>query len=127
MTIIKQLEHESKYIFIFGDLNCDLLGNRSHRATSLLNSFAQIYQLQQLIDEPTRCTASTRTLIDVVLYTNCPSKVAASGVIHLGLSDHDLIYAIRKVAIEPIVNKHMHKVVNIRNMKIFNVVALLYK
>jgi hypothetical protein len=25
------------------------------------------------------------------------------------------------------VNKHMHKVVNIRNMKIFNVVALLYK
>jgi hypothetical protein len=70
-TIIKQLEHDSKDIFIFGDLNCDLLGNMSHRATSLLNSFAQIYQLQQLIDEPTRCTASTRTLIDVV-YTNCP-------------------------------------------------------
>ena len=123
-TIIKQLEHESKDIFIFGDLNCDLLGNRSHRATSLLNSFAQIYQLQQLIDEPTRCSASTRTLIDVV-YTNCPSKVAASGVIRLGISDHDLIYAIRKVAIKPIVNKHMHKVVNIRNMKIFNVDSLI--
>jgi hypothetical protein len=55
-TIIKQLEHESKDIFIFGDLNCDLLGNRSHRETSLLNSLAQIYQLHQLIDEPTRCT-----------------------------------------------------------------------
>jgi hypothetical protein len=47
--------------------------------------------------------------------------VAASGVIRLGISDHDLIYAIRKVAIKPIANKHMHKVVNIRNMKNFNV------
>jgi hypothetical protein len=41
--------------------------------------------------------------------------VAASGVIHLGISDHDLIYAIQKVAIKPIVNKPMHKVVNIRS------------
>ena len=43
--------------------------------------------------------------------------MAASGGIHLGISDHDLIYAIRKV----VVNKPMHKVVNIRNMKNFNV------
>ena len=36
-TIIKQLEHESKDIFIFGDLNCDLLSDRSHRATFSLS------------------------------------------------------------------------------------------
>ena len=47
------------------------------------------------IREPTRITEKTKTLIDVVL--GYPSRrFAVCGNLQLGLSDHDLVYAIRK-------------------------------
>lgn len=82
---IKVLDYESKEIYMIGELNCDLLSNRTHRPTAILNSLTEIYQLEQLITEPTRCTVNTRNLIDVA-YTNCPKRVLASGVLHLGIS-----------------------------------------
>ena len=62
---IKALDHEKKE----KKINCDLNCNRGHRATSILNSLSEIYQLEQLIDEPTRCTENTRTLINVSIQT----------------------------------------------------------
>jgi hypothetical protein len=51
-----------------------------------------IYQLEQIITEPTRVTIDTLSLIDVFI-TNIPSqKVKYSGVIRLGISDHYMIY-----------------------------------
>jgi hypothetical protein len=35
------------------------------------------------------------TLIDLIL-TNRPENILSTGVIHLGISDHSLIYAVRK-------------------------------
>lgn len=113
---IKTLDLKDMEIFLLGDLNCDLLCTRNYRATSLLKSFSEVYQLEQLINEPTRCTQNTKTLIDVI-YTNRPNRVVASGVLHLGISDHSLIYTIRKISIP---NKTSHKRINIRNFKKFN-------
>ena len=97
-----------------GDFDCDLLVSRSHHATKMLKSIAEIYQVKQLISELTRCTVNSNILIDLI-YTNCPNKVVASEVIHLGISDHSLIFAIRKTAIQS--NKNTHKVVNERNIQ----------
>ena len=80
-----------------------------------LNSIYELYQLSQLINEPTRVTLTTSSLIDHVV-TNTPEKISQSGVVHTGISDHSLIYAIRKI-------KHFQKnddFVEIRNMKNFN-------
>ena len=53
--------------------------------TMKLNSIYELYQLSQLINEPT--TLSTTSLIDHVV-TNTPKKISHSGVVHTGISDH---------------------------------------
>ena len=72
--------------------------------------------MTQLISEATRITSVSRTLIDVI-YTNTPHRVVDSGVVHVGISDHSLIYAIRKIAI-PV--KANHRVATSRSFKNFN-------
>jgi hypothetical protein len=57
-----------------------------------------IYQLEQIITEPTRVTIDTSSLIDVFI-TNIAQKVKSSGVIRLGISDHYMIYVCTKDAI----------------------------
>ena len=60
----------------------------------------ELYQLTQIINDPTRITESTRSLLDVCITTS-PEKIISSGVKHLGISDHSLIYAIRKLNYVP--------------------------
>ena len=47
------------------------------------------------ITEPTRVTVKSQTLIDVILASH-PELFATCGNLHLGVSDHDLVFAIRK-------------------------------
>ena len=50
------------------------------------------------------------------MVTNTPEKISDSGVIHTGISDHSLIFAIRKIS----VIKKQENIVEMRNMKNFN-------
>ena len=59
---------------------------------------ADLYNLSQLINEPTRITASSATLIDHI-FTNSLDRVVCSGVSHISISDHSLIYAFRKLSV----------------------------
>ena len=97
---------ESKEHIIIGDLNCNYLSDRISTHLSQLQQLSLTYQFQQLINEPTRITPISSTLSDVVL-TNEPSRIIKSGVVHLGLSDHSLVYAVRKFSI-PSKNTHKH-------------------
>ena len=63
--------------------------------TQKLYSLYELYQLSQLIKEPTRITIKSSSLIGHVV-TNTPEKISQSGVLHTGISDHSLVYAIRK-------------------------------
>ena len=76
-----------------------------------------MYQLSQLIDEATRVTMTTSSLIDHIVKKTCtPEKISDSGVFHTGLSDHSLVFAIRKISVV----KKQEKKVEIRNMKKFD-------
>ena len=75
-----------------------------------------MYQLSQLIDEATWLTMTSATIMDHFI-TNKPEKISNSGVIHTGISDHSLIFAIRKVNIA---QKDKENIAEIRNMKNFN-------
>ena len=83
-------------LVILGDLNCDILrpdkGPREGRA--LMDLMIE-YNLTNLIREPTRVTATSSTLIDVIL-TNRPRSFLTSGTLDLGLSDHHLVYAVSR-------------------------------
>lgn len=65
--------------------------------TRKLLTITDVYGLQQLITEPTRITETSATLIDLI-FTNCPDKVLCSGVRHIGISDHSMVYVYRKLA-----------------------------
>ena len=91
-----------------GDLNCDL--------KALLN-ITDIYGLDQLINKPTRVTPTTSTLIDLI-FTNRPENVYCSGVSHVAISDHSLVYAYRKISI-PTLSKGVN-LITYRKLKHFN-------
>ncbi|XP_022808253.1 uncharacterized protein LOC111345238, partial [Stylophora pistillata] len=63
------------------------------------------YDLDQLIIEHTRITDKSSTLIDLI-FTNTSDRVVCSGVSHIGIRDHSLVYAFRKASIESTMNKH---------------------
>ena len=115
--LIKGIDNENKEMYILGDLNCDLLrpDKDYNIPTKKIKSLYELYQLSQLIDEATRVTMTTTSLIDHMV-TNTPEKISDSGVIHTGISDHSLIFAIRKIS----VIKKQENIVEMRNMKNFN-------
>ncbi len=53
-------------IVIMGDRNCNLLNNSSVDAKALLDNELN---LSQIIEEQTRITAQTRSLLDVIMIT----------------------------------------------------------
>ena len=63
-----------------------------------LQFLSSLYQVDQLINEPSRVTSTSATLIDL-FFTNKQENIMQSGVVHIGISDHSLIYAVRKFAL----------------------------
>ena len=107
-----KLKSEDKEVYILGDLNINVLLNGksilekknissfsdSHTTSSISKQYIQFcsyYSLSQLIDSPTRITCNTTSLLDHIL-TNTPDKIQQSGVIDIGISDHQLIFCTRK-------------------------------
>ena len=116
-SLVKDVDNEDKEIHILGDLNCNMLKAISDYPTKNLKQVFETYQLCQTINEPTRITSSTSTLIDHHV-TNSEENVVKSGVIHLGISDHSLIYAIRKINyVYKVTSNHINE---FRNMKRFD-------
>ena len=78
--------------YILGDFNIcvDKQSSLARKYSGILNSFS----FTQLINAPTRITASSKSVLDHIL-TNSVSKVVNSGVLDLSLSDHQAVFFIR--------------------------------
>ena len=121
------LKSKSEIIFL-GDFKIDMLQNNcninlhSHTnpAAYPLTDFCDQFCLTNTIDEPTRVTKTSKSLIDVIL-ENRPEHWATSGSLQLGMSDRDLIYIVRKQRLP----KSKVKVIESRRMKHFNQDAFL--
>ena len=81
------------------DLNDVDLPNRN------LSEFCDKFCLQRQITQPTLVTNSSSTLTDVILSSH-PERFAYSGILQLGISDHELIYAIRRNKLPTHVKTH---------------------
>ena len=77
------------------------------------HEFCSLHGLKQLIVTPTRITVSKSSLLDHIL-TNTSENIPQSGVIDIGLSDHQLIFATRK---QPHERHNEHKEIMIRSFK----------
>ena len=86
-----------KEVMFRGDFNIDMLTENESSAGSIysLSNFCDQFCLTNTISVPTRVTASTKTLLDVILVSH-PERFVSSGTLRLCISDHDLIYVVSK-------------------------------
>ncbi|KAL9959888.1 hypothetical protein ACROYT_G033260 [Oculina patagonica] len=99
-------------LLIIGDLNFNMYVDGNTEADSQLTEFCDCFCMSNTITEPTRVTNNSASLIDVILTSN-PERFALSGTMKLGISDHDLIYTIRKQKIQ----RPPPKLIEYRSMK----------
>jgi len=108
---LKLIDFTKSEVYFVGDFNIILLLNNkfvlkenqsfnNRNLNSLLlykyKELCQTFSLKEIIQEPTRVTSTTSSLLDHIL-TNCGWKISQKGVIDVGLSDHQLIYCTRKI------------------------------
>ena len=93
------IEHKQLILDLMGDINSDYGKTPLDIHTRTLQFISSVYQLEQLIKEPTRVTKSSAATVIDLIFPNMVDTIATSGVIHLGISDHSLFYAVRKFAV----------------------------
>ena len=84
----------TKPIMILGDLNCDL--RKVCVESRALNNLLSEINLQLLSKHPTRITATTKSLLDLIL-VSCPQSVRGCSVINFSISDHLPVFVELKV------------------------------
>ena len=97
-------------------LNLDTLKNG---LAAPLKHLCHLFKFKQLINEPTRVTPTSKSCIDLIFTNASDNRICSSGVLHLGLSDHFLVYVIKK-CVKPLYKPNIIKTRSFRN---FNEVA----
>lgn len=84
------------HVFCLGDFNIDLLNSGSNISDDVSNVLYSM-GLRQVVNEPTRITATSVTLIDFIL-TTCEDLIAEVTTVHVPeVSDHELISCVVNV------------------------------
>ena len=97
-TLFDNVCNDTKEVLVFGDLNCDLAARIPSSETKELCRLFNIYQFKQLIHDYKRIAELSSTLIDLA-YTTDSAKITDSTVIECSISDHALLYNIRRAKI----------------------------
>ena len=123
--VLSFLDKEGKEMILLGDTNCDLTPKQDEQpidndSKHMLDLY-ELFSFKQLVEEPTRVTLTTSSIIDHVA-TTCARNILKSGVHEVSMSDHYMVYCIRKFngAVEK-----GHKMIKTRKMKNFNEEAFL--
>ena len=102
---------QKQTVVILGDLNMDRM-QPEHGEGKILKDLEEVNNLQCMIHEPTRITATSESLLDVIL-TNKPELFKTCGTYEPELSDHCMVYGEMKEK----VSKHRMKVITFTCMK----------
>ena len=109
-------------IILIGDYNLDMLVDcdEGRKGNKELKDLCDRFCLFNQITEATRVTEKSKSLIDVILASH-PERFATSGNLHLGVSDHDLVFTVRKQKIP----RQKAREIEYRSMKNLNEKELL--
>ena len=88
--VLTSTNEYSHLVCVIGDMNIDLLQQSSDQKQyiSILNGNGFV----QILDEPTRITDETKTLIDHILVKKCDQNVVNGGVLKSAITDHCATY-----------------------------------
>lgn len=79
--ILETASTKGKEKLLFGDFNCCFMpSHRNYSDCKQLKSLLRSLNIKQLIDQPTRITKNSKSLIDLVA-VNCPQNVCESEVV----------------------------------------------
>ena len=101
---IEKLKNLCDNVILLGDLNCDCF-KKNPTSSNLVSEIEDLFDMKQLIDEPTRETLTCSSLIDIIL-TTVPEKHEQTGVLKVSLSDHYCTQTILKSHPNPMKEKH---------------------
>ena len=109
-------------------MNIDM-STPTNAITKEYQSLLDMFDLHQIINEPTRITHTSRSIIDHIV-VNSPTNIAASGVIPCSIvSDHDGVYGCVNVRVCACVNvrvpRFKPRYKYIRNTKTFDKTAFI--
>ena len=92
------LEASTRKAKSVGDRNCDLLcPDKPPKNGRDLLDIMDLFHFKSLVRSPTRETAKTSTLLDLVL-TNAKTKILTTGVVNPHISAHSLVFAILRAS-----------------------------
>ena len=115
--VLSFLDNESKEVTLLGDTNCGLTKRIANQPIeNHARQLSQVYDLfrfKQLIQEPTRISLTTSSLIDHIA-TTCTDNFVDSGVLQVSMSDPYLVYCLKFYGAQ----RKDHKVIKTRSMKI---------
>ena len=100
-------------LIVMGDFNIDLKLNPNKKWQNLI----ELFDLSQLVNDPTRVTETSSTIIDHI-YTTHQENVKESFVSTYALSDHFLVCFKRKINCK--ISKSDHITTSYRCFKSFN-------
>ena len=106
-------------ILLLGDFNIDLF-----KQPPAWNNTTALFGLEQLVEEATRVTKSSATLIDHI-YTNNKQQVSKVKVVESGISDHSVIFCHWSIKL-PKQNPRGHTTITFRSFKNFNERSILF-
>ena len=86
MNMIDKVVENNENILLLGDYNTNLL-----KQPPAWNNITSLFGLDQLVEEATRATKPSATLIDHI-YTNNRSRVTDVRIVEAGISDHCAIF-----------------------------------
>ena len=114
------LDREGEEMILLGYTNCDFTKIKSdqiidNNGKHMANVY-RLFNLVQLVEKPTRVTLETATIIDHIART-CTRNIIKVGVREVILSDHYIVYCIRKCNGEVETD---HKKIETWNMKHFS-------
>lgn len=94
---IESLSVENKEVLLLDDFNCDISAKKTTQPEcKQMKCLFKSLSFSQPINYPTRIASESSTLIDLIA-TNNPQNIRSSDVLSSGLSDHELIYCVRKL------------------------------
>lgn len=96
-NILEVANAEMKEVIVMSDLNCNFLpGARCQGETRKLKGILQSINMTQVVNEPTRVTRESHTLIYIVC-TSQQQNITSVKVVNSALSDHDMTAFVRKL------------------------------
>ena len=95
-NVLENIWLRRKNIILLGDFNSDMLKGSSKTESQYRKRLKRIissFGLKNIMSCPSRVTLTSKSLIDLII-TSQPAKVKNSGAIDLGISDHNLVFAV---------------------------------